>query len=153
MSKPQFVYVTHIKTTPEQLWEALRDPELTRRYWSRHRNASDWQVGSKWEHQNYDDATIVDIVGEVIESVPPKRLVISWADPREAGDPSKYSRVTFEIEPAYGSVQLTVTHENLEAGSKMLAGISKGWPIVLSSLKSILETGEPLPGTDRCWKG
>ena len=61
MSKPQFVYVTHIKTTPEQLWEALRDPELTRRYWSRHRNASDWQVGSKWEHQNYDDSTITKL--------------------------------------------------------------------------------------------
>lgn len=153
MSRPQFVYVVYINSTAEKIWDALQNPELTKRYWSRHRNASDWQVGSTWEHQNYDDATIVDIVGKVVESDPPRRLALSWASPKEITDPEKVSRVTFDIEPAFESVRLTVTHQDLEPDSKMLQGISMGWPIVLSSLKSLLETGSPLPGTDKCWKG
>ena len=151
MAESRFVYVTYIDSTPEKVWDALLDPEMTRRYWGRHRNASDWQAGSSWEHQDYDDAAVVDIVGKVVESEPPRRLVLTWAAPAEAGDPSKHSRVTFEIEPAYGSVRLTVTHDELEPDSEMLRGISFGWPAVLSSLKTLLETGNPLPGTDKRW--
>jgi len=85
----------------------------------------------------------------VIESSPPKRLVLTWAFPQDAGDPQKTSRVIFDIEPYAGAVRLTVTHAELEPDSGMLLGISAGWPLVLSSLKSLLETGEPMPGTSK----
>jgi uncharacterized protein YndB with AHSA1/START domain len=91
----------------------------------------------------------VDIVGTVVESSPPRRLVISWAFPKDAGSPQKTSRVAFDIETYGDAVRLTVTHSELELDSPMLLGVSKGWPLVLSSLKSLLETGEPLPGTTK----
>jgi uncharacterized protein YndB with AHSA1/START domain len=153
MNKPSFVYVTYIATTPQKVWQALIDPEVTRRYWVDpvgddlgHVNESDWTPGSRWEHQRLDDARTVDVVGKVIETTPPRRLVITWARPTEADDESKHSRVTFDIEPyGDGLVRLTVTHEDLERDPKMLAGISGGWPIVLSNLKTFLETGNALP--------
>jgi uncharacterized protein YndB with AHSA1/START domain len=144
MDKPQFVYVTYISTTPEKLWNALIDPELTRRYWDRE-NISDWKPGSTWEHRRSDASRTVDLVGKVIESAPPRRLVLTWASPPDAGNSAKHSRVTFDIEPIDEMVRLTVTHDELEAGSEMLRGITQGWPRVLSSLKSLLETGRPLP--------
>jgi uncharacterized protein YndB with AHSA1/START domain len=145
------VYVTYVRTTPEKAWKALTDSEMIKDYWVRHRNVSDWQVGSTWKHQDYDDANIVDIVGKVIECTPPKRLVLTWASPAEAANPAKNSRVTFEIEPFMDAVRLTVTHDELEAGSAMLDGITKGWPAVLSSLKTLLETGQAMPMTRRRW--
>jgi uncharacterized protein YndB with AHSA1/START domain len=145
MSKPQFVYVTYISTTPEKLWNALTDGELTKQYWGRRRNASDWKPGSPWRHEDYDNPNLVDIAGEVVESAPPRRLVLTWAKPSELADPAKASRVTFEIEPFKGVVRLTVTHEELEPGSQMVKGITMGWPIVLSSLKTFLETGTAIP--------
>lgn len=149
MPKPSFVYVTYIASTPEKVWNALIDSELTHKYWSGHRNASDWRVGSTWQHENYHDPSDVDIVGKVLASDPPRRLVISWSDPDDHGDPEKTSRVTFEIGEYEGSVRLKVLHEELEPDSSMLRGISSGWPLVLASLKSILETGTALPGMDR----
>jgi uncharacterized protein YndB with AHSA1/START domain len=142
MKKPQFVYVTYIGTTPEKLWNALVDAEVTRQYWD-HFNVSDWKPGSKWEHQRPDASRKADVVGTVVESTPPKRLVVTWADPAEAGDPTRYSRVTFEITPMAERVRLTVIHDDLP-DSKVLEGITDGWPRVLSSLKSLLETGKPL---------
>ncbi len=117
---------------------------MTKDYWARHRNASDWKPGSSWRHEDYDDASLVDVAGEVIECTPPHRLVVTWADPRHLGDPAKTSSVTYAIDPVAESVRLTVTHEELEPDSAMLRGISAGWPAVLSSLKSLLETGEPM---------
>jgi uncharacterized protein YndB with AHSA1/START domain len=144
MSKPSYVYVTYIHTTPEKIWTAITDREISRQYW--HANVSDWKVGSRWEHQNRDGSNDVFIAGTVIESEPPRRLVISWANPGNIADPEKVSRVTFVIEPLKeGVVRLTVTHGNLEAGSDMEKGITRGWPLVLSSLKSWLETGKPVP--------
>jgi len=141
MSKPSFVYVTYIRATPEKVFDAITDGELTAQYWG-HRNASDWKAGSTWEHQRIDDSDKVDIVGKVIENDRPQRLVISWASPDDAGNPEKTSRVTFDIEPYKGdAVKLTVTHSELEPDSGMLRGISAGWPLVLSALKSFLETG------------
>ena len=147
MSRPSFIYVTYINSTPEKVWQALTDPAFTRKYWVNHRNASDWKVGSEWRHEDYDDASLVDIVGHVVESAPPRHLVLTWASPKDAEIPDKVSRVTFDIE-TYG-VRLTVTHSELEPDSAMLSGISRGWPLVLSSLKTLLETGEPLPGTSK----
>jgi uncharacterized protein YndB with AHSA1/START domain len=149
MTKPSFVYVTYIATTPEKVWHALVDTEITRKYWvdptskkAAHVNVSDWKPGSQWKHQRVDEARTVDIIGKVVETSPPHRLVISWGRPTEAGDPSKHSRVTFDIKPQGGLVRLTVTHEDLDA--EMLKGISGGWPVVLSNLKTFLETGRAL---------
>lgn len=150
MSKPDFVYVTYITTTAEKLWDALVNPETTKLYWANHRNASDWQPGSRWEHRDYDDASRVDVVGTVVESDPPKRLVLTWARPAEAENEAKHSRVTFELEPVQDAVRLTVIHDNLASDPDMLRAISGGWPAVLSSLKSLLETGKPLAMMHRC---
>jgi uncharacterized protein YndB with AHSA1/START domain len=152
MKKPSFVYVTYIATTPEKVWQAVVDTEVTRRYWADpvegvpRVNVSDWKPGSRWEHQRTDEARTVDIVGKVVESKPPQRLVFTWARPAEAEAESKHSRVTFDIEP-YGEalVRLTVTHEDLDHDPQMLEGISGGWPKVLSNLKTLLETGQALP--------
>lgn len=144
-----FVYVAYIDTTPESLWNALTDAEMTKQYWARHRNASDWIAGSTWEHRDYDDAAIVHIVGEVVENTPPRRLVLTWGFPAD----EKRSRVSFEIEPFMDAVRLTVTHDGLEPECSMLHDITDGWPIVISSLKTLLETGQPLAMTTRRWSG
>ncbi|MBR0756107.1 SRPBCC family protein [Bradyrhizobium jicamae] len=139
-----FVYVTYISSTREKVFEAITRPEIARRYWG-HANVSDWKVGSRWEHVRDNEERTVNIVGKVVEVAPPSRLVITWASPSQANDPASYSRVTFDLEDYDGDmVKLTVTHDELEADSGMAKGISKGWPVVLSSLKSLLETGRGL---------
>ena len=138
--KTSFVYVTFIRSTPEKVFEAITKPEIARRYWG-HENVSDWHPGSKWEHVRANDTRTVELIGKVIEVVPPTRLVISWANASQAADPASHSRVTFEIEEYEAMVRLTVTHDELEAGSGMAKGVSQGWPAVLSSMKSFLETG------------
>jgi uncharacterized protein YndB with AHSA1/START domain len=135
-----FVYVTYIRSTPEKVFEALIRPEIARHYWG-HENVSDWQPGSTWQHVRADEQRTVQVVGKVVESSPPTRLVISWASPSKADDPASYSRVSFDITAYDEMVRLTVTHDELQAGSPMARGIQQGWPIVLSSLKSLLETG------------
>lgn len=139
--KSSFVYVTFIRSTPEKVFEAITKPEVARRYWG-HENVSDWKPGSRWEHVRANAERTVNIVGKVVEATPPSRLVLSWASPAQAEDPAAYSRVSFDIAPYEGMVRLTVTHDELEPGSGMDKGIRQGWPIVLSSLKSLLETGE-----------
>ena len=146
MSKPEFVYVIYIQSTAEKIWQALTDPEMTKEFWGRHQNRSDWKPGSEWRHVNYDDATDIAVAGTVVESDPPRRLVLTWARPNE----TDVSRVTFEIDDFMGSGRLTVTHDELS--EEMLSKIRGGWPAVLSSLKSLLETGASLPMTRRNWK-
>ena len=143
MNKSTFVYVIYVASTPEKVWQGLLDPEFTRQYWG-HENVSDWKPGSKWEHIRANDERTVELVGKVIEVSPPTRLVITWANASQASDPSAASRVTFEIEEYEAMVRLTVTHDELVAGSGMANGIKKGWPVVLASLKSLLETGQGL---------
>lgn len=144
MDRPQFVYVTYIATSPERVWNALIDAEMTTKYWQ-HVNVSDWKPGSKWEHRRADKERALQLVGRVIESSPPRRLVLTWASPVDEARDEKHTRVTFEIEPLGSVVRLTVTHDRLEPNSEMLKGITAGWPKVLSSLKSLLEVGRPLP--------
>jgi uncharacterized protein YndB with AHSA1/START domain len=141
--KTSFVYVTYIASTPQKVFEAITRPEIASRYWG-HENVSDWQPGSKWQHIRANDERTVELVGDVVEVSPPNRLVITWANASQADDPEAHSRVTFDIEEYEDMVRLTVLHDELEAGSGMANGISKGWPVVLSSLKSFLETGRGL---------
>jgi uncharacterized protein YndB with AHSA1/START domain len=139
--KTSFVYVTYIRSTPEKVFEAITRPEIARRYWG-HENVSDWKTGSDWQHVRANEQRTVELVGKVVAIEPPTHLVITWANASQATDPAATSRVTFDIARYEGMVRLTVTHDELEAGSGMARGIAQGWPIVLSSLKSLLETGQ-----------
>ena len=143
MNSPEFVYTIYIRTTPEKVWDAITNPEFTRKYWG-HENISDWEKGAEWRHVSNDKERTVKLVGRVLECVPPKRLVLTWADPAADVDESEHSIVTFEIDSIEDMVRLRVIHGNLKAGSEMALKISEGWPRVLSSMKSILETGKPL---------
>jgi len=131
-------YTTYIKTTAEKVWAAITNPEFTRQYWG-HDNVSDWKVGSIWQHVT--DEGQARIVGKVLESTPPNRLVLSWAAPDNLADES---RVTFEIETIEDMVRLNVIHGNFKADSEMASRVNNGWPRVLSSLKTFLETGKAL---------
>ncbi|MFC0106903.1 ArsR/SmtB family transcription factor [Kibdelosporangium aridum] len=136
--KPSFVYVTYIESTPEKVWQAITDPELSLQYWG-HSNVSDWQVGSTWEHRRADGSA-ADVVGVIEESTPPRRLVFTWADP---STPDVTSKVTFDIQRYGEIVRLTVTHDDL-ADEAELRSAAGGWAAVLSNMKSFLETGKPM---------
>jgi uncharacterized protein YndB with AHSA1/START domain len=145
MTEPHFVYVTYIKTTSERLWQALTTPEFTRQYWWGRKVESDFAVGSPIRYIH--DGTELDIEGTVLVADPAERLSYTFTDPadRECGD--KASRVTFLIEEAKefdGVVRLTVTHDGFAPGSPTLEGVSSGWPDIIASLKTLLETGKPL---------
>jgi uncharacterized protein YndB with AHSA1/START domain len=151
MSKPSFVYVTYIATTAAKVWQALTETDITRRFWvgltgerRSYESVSDWKPGSPWQQRKLAEANTVALVGKVLESTPPRRLVLTWARPEDADNAEKTSRVTFDIEPqGDGLVKLTVLHEDLDP--EMHRGIAGGWPQVLSNLKTLLETGQPLP--------
>ena len=140
MDKLTYIYVIYILTTPQTVWEALTDRAISARYWERE-NVSDWKVGSSWAHQLPGKSP--DVVGKVVESDPPWRLVTTWAEPSDLDNLEKTSRVTFQIEDLAGKVRLTVTHIDLDAQG--LKDVSAGWPAVLSNLKTLLETGRTLP--------
>ena len=141
MRKPKSIYVSYIETTPEKLWEALTDGDFTERYWFGHRVASDWTPGSRYSFTKQGATTIE---GNVLSLDPPKRLVYTWnpCSPETKGE--RVSRVTFDLEPRGKVIKLTVTHDNLDPAGVMLRNISGGWPMVLASLKSLLETGHAL---------
>lgn len=146
--KPRFVYTTYIHTTPDQLWETLTNEKTIPAFWFGNKVCSEWKVGSKVESFDQDDDTL-DWDGEVLESQPPHKLVYTFRD-SESGEPP--SKVTYLIEPvqrpAMGPtgnvVKLTLIHENFPADSKILTGISIGWPAIISGLKTLLESGQSL---------
>jgi uncharacterized protein YndB with AHSA1/START domain len=142
MSKPEFVYVTYIETTPEKLWHALTDGDFTQRYWFGVRLRSDWKVGSAFEMVRGDGG--VSDAGKVVEFDPPRRLAYTFVNLSDTYRGEVPALATFDIEPYGKLVKLTLTHQGFQEGSRMLPAISKGWPAILSSLKSILETGRPL---------
>jgi uncharacterized protein YndB with AHSA1/START domain len=152
MASSRFVYVTYIRTTPEKLWQALIDPEFTRRYWCDTRQESAWQPGASWRIM-IPDGRIADS-GEILEIEPPRKLVLTWRNEfkpelRAEGP----SRLTYELEKLGESVKLTIIHEMDKPDSKLIEAISGGWPLILASLKSLLETGESLEATRRWPKG
>jgi uncharacterized protein YndB with AHSA1/START domain len=145
----RFVYVTYIRTTPEKLWQALLDPEFTRQFWSETWQDCEWKAGASWRLM-IPDGRVADS-GEVVEIEPGRRLVLGWRNEfrpelHAEGD----SRLTYELEPLKESVKLTITHEMDRPDSKLIEAVSGGWPIILASLKSLLETGESLAET-RTW--
>ena len=146
MADSRFVYVTYIRTTPEKLWQALTEPEFTRKFWCNTVQESSWQPGASWRIM-IPDGRVADS-GEVVEAVPPKRLVLIWRNEfkpelREEG----YSRLTYELEPIGETVKLTLIHEMDRPKSKLIDAVSQGWPHLMASLKSLLETGESLVET------
>lgn len=152
MSKTEFVYVTFIRTSPERLWEALTKPEFTRQYWCETVQDCDWQVGSSWKLM-IPDGRVGD-AGEVREIDPPKKLVLTWRNEfRPELHAEGFSTATFTLEPQEDAVKLTVVHEMDRPQSKLIEAVSGGWPMVLSSLKSLLETGQPLEQTRHWPKG
>jgi uncharacterized protein YndB with AHSA1/START domain len=147
----KFFYVTYIRTTQEKVWEALTKPEFTRQYWFGMHQESEWTKGASW-NLVFSDGRIAD-AGAVLEIDPPRRLVLRWHNEfkpelKTEGD----TRCTFVIEQEGELVKLTVTHE-AENASRTIEAVSGGWPRVLSSLKSLLETGAGLPRTDAPPKG
>ena len=141
--KPDHVYEVYIRTTPERLWQALVDGELTRQYYYNSRVESDWQQGSHYLYRSPDGGVLID--GDVIEADPPRRLVTTfralWSQGAAEAVPTT---VTFEISPVGAACKLTLIHAGLEPASPLTSGINTGWTQILSSLKTLLETGEPL---------
>ena len=146
MSKSEFVYVTYIRSTVDKVWDALTKPEFTRQYWFGVESRSNWTRGAKWELVT-PDGRVFD-AGEVVEVDRPRRLVIAWQHQLdEAMRAEGFSRATFELETVGDSVKLTVVHGIDVPGSKLVKAVSGGWPHILASLKSLLETGKALEST------
>ncbi|MBA3313478.1 MAG: SRPBCC family protein [Planctomycetaceae bacterium] len=141
-----------MRSTPDKLWQALIDPEFTRKYWVETWQDCEWKAGAPWKLM-IPDGRVGDS-GEVLEIEPERRLVLSWRNEfkpelREEG----CSRLTYELEQQGESVKLTVIHEMDKPDSKLIEGVSSGWPHILASLKSLLETGESLEETRRWPEG
>ena len=147
------VFEIYIKTTPERLWEAITDTEMRRKYTFGVGVSSDWAPGSRYEAV-HPQAGVRISEGENLEVDPPRRLVQSFTALWSEGVKSEgASRVTWEIEPIGDSCRLTVTHDQLREGAN--SEIYGGWPMILSGLKTLLETGETLttPGSLRYAEG
>ena len=148
------VYEIFIAASAEQVWHALTEPDVTAAWWD-HRNVSDWRAGSPWEHRRVLDGA-PDVAGEVVLSEHPARLVLTWANPEDgtpvagAGAPGAGrerpapSLVSLTIDEHATIARLRVTHERLGSAGEAAALVA-GWAAVLSNLKSLLETGAPLP--------
>jgi uncharacterized protein YndB with AHSA1/START domain len=146
------VYVTFIRTTPEKLWQALTEPEFTRKFWVDTVQECEWKPGASWKLMA-PDGRVAD-AGQVVEIDPPRKLVLTWQNhlfPEMTAE--GFSRMTYELEAKGETVKLTLTHTIEKSDSKLIKGVAGGWPMILASLKSLLETGEPLEGTSTWPKG
>src|SRR5215813_13007976 len=140
MSRSTFVYVTYIRTTQEKLWSALTDADFMKQYWLGHHCESKWTAGSPWKMVS--TTGVVTDAGEIIESDPPRRLVIRWTHQQNPElEAEGASRCTMELAPSGAAIKLTITHTIEREPSKLIAAVSGGWPMILSNLKSLLETG------------
>lgn len=147
-----FEYVIYIRATPGQVWQAFTEPSFTRQYWVETRHDCGWTVGSPWRLM-IPDGRVGD-AGEVLEIEPLKRVVLSWRNEfqphlRDEG----FSKLTIMFEDSGEMVKLSLVHEMDRDNSQLIAGVSSGWPMILSSLKSLLETGESLVATRRWPEG
>jgi len=152
-----FAYTTYIRTTPAALWEALTVPEVTRRWWWSIALESTWSPGAPYA-LTQGDLRIADAQMVVLTSERATRLSFTWHTFSEAWARANgidetlrdsfaresRSKVDFSIEPVGTSVRLDVLHDGFDDDSVVLAAVRHGWPPLISSLKSLLETGEPL---------
>lgn len=141
MAKSTFVYVTFIRTTPARLWEALTDSLLVRKYWFGVTIECGWKKGSPWK-MLLSDGRVADL-GEILEIDPQRRMVIRWQNEwkPEFKDEGP-TRCTIRLEPVDRAVKLTITHEIDRPESELIKAVSVAWPVTISNLKSLLETGE-----------
>ena len=142
-NKPAHIFEIFIRATPEQLWQALTDGDLTAQYYYGARVESDWAPGSPYAYRGGDGSTMID--GTVVESDPPRRLVTTF---RAAFAKDLTSTVTWEIAPAGSVCKLTLTHGDLDFESPLGLSVRDGWARILSGLKTLLETGQPLAIAD-----
>jgi uncharacterized protein YndB with AHSA1/START domain len=141
-----YVYVAYIRTTPEKLWNALTKPEFMKQYWFGMTQESEWKEGASWA-MKFSDGRVAD-AGEVLEIDPPKRLVLKWRNEfRPELKEEGYSRCVYELEQDGDVMRLTIRHSMDLDGAKLIEAVSGGWPRVLASLKSFLETGAALQRT------
>jgi uncharacterized protein YndB with AHSA1/START domain/DNA-binding transcriptional ArsR family regulator len=143
MSAPRHVYETYIRTSPERLWQALTDPELTQRYYHDTRVGSGWQRGDPITY-TWTDGTVT-IEGLIVEADAPRRLVHTFhftQDPEQAAE--RPSRCTWEIVPMGEACLLRLTHDDFDGETSTYRSVGNGWSPILSGLKTLLETGEPL---------
>ncbi len=142
MSTPRHVYQVYIRTTPERLWQAITDPAMTEAYYFNSRIESDWTPGAPFTMRQADGR--LDIEGEVVEADPPRKLVhtfnLRW-DPENDDPPS---RVTWEITPMGDTCRLSLVHDGFASETQTFRETGGGWSLILSSLKSLLETGDAL---------
>jgi uncharacterized protein YndB with AHSA1/START domain len=138
MTKPSFVYVTYIASTPEKVFAALTSAQATEKYWFGNALISDWKVGSP---MTMTRKGVTAVKSTILENDPPRRLAYTFSSQHDGLDKEKPSRVVIDIEQQKDQVKLTVTHDDFEPGAETFKRIGQGWPLVLSSLKSFLETG------------
>jgi uncharacterized protein YndB with AHSA1/START domain len=139
----RFIYVTYIRAPAQKVWDALTDPEQNKLFWGGYHQQSSWEKGADFrivgpEGDAWD-------TGEVLVAEPPKRLQVTWTHQKDPAMKAEgVSTVTFELEPKGEVTKLTLTHAMERDGSKLIEAVSTGWPELLSSLKSLLETGRAL---------
>jgi uncharacterized protein YndB with AHSA1/START domain len=148
--RTKFTYTCYIASSPERVWEALTNAALTEKYWAGRDIVSNWKPGASVQMLKADGS--VDWEGEIIAITPRRLLAYTFLAPRfEARSPGKPTRVTIELTQQDTAVRLTLTHEGFEPESKSFEGISEGWPAILSSLKSLVETGKAIDFP--AWRG
>ncbi|MFI4935883.1 MAG: SRPBCC family protein [Caulobacterales bacterium] len=139
----RFLYVTYIRAPAQKIWAALTDPEENKRFWSGYHQATTWKVGDDYRLTAADGRVWDE--GKVLAFDPPKRFSVSWMHLSEALGAEGLSTATVELEAAPGGVtKLTLTHEIAVDKSKLIEAVSTGWPMILSSLKSLMETGQAI---------
>jgi uncharacterized protein YndB with AHSA1/START domain/DNA-binding transcriptional ArsR family regulator len=141
-NKHSHVMQIFIRTTPERLWQALTDGNLSQQYYFGTRVESTWQHGAPYRYVQGDGASLIE--GQVLEATPPHKLVTTFVPLWQGTSPVQEAIVTFEIVPEGNVCKLTVTHDNVHAGVPVAAGFVEGWSRILSGLKTLLETGEAL---------
>ena len=152
MAESSFAYVTYIRSSPEKIWRALQEPEFTRKYWAGTTQQSEWKKGSSWKLLT-PDGRVADS-GQVLEHDPHKKFAVTWRHDLDLETQKEgYSRMSCELEQQGSSVKVSIVHAMDSKDSKLIEGVSDGWPMILASLKSMLETGTPIEETGRWPEG
>ena len=141
MASSCFSYVSYIRATPETVWEALFDPAMQVRAWMGHILKSDWRAGSDWRMISSDGH--IANSGKVLDIDRGRRLVLSYrSDQMREWTSEGYSRAVFEFETAGDATRFAVIHTMDRPESKLIAAASASWPLVISNIKSLIETGD-----------